>query len=225
MKQVIKSFLLVCLVCALCPVFSGCVLTAILIEFSSNCDPPIQTYHAAYMHKGDIVLEYSVVDRSPLFRGEHRFADRYWARLDLDKIDKVKDRPTKPYSIHRRPLSSWRKKRMTPIPIVDLRKQIPADESGQIADQDLQAFFKQQPINTLPQVFVCMDRKRKLFVCYMDKDSDKVKVYNVDPIESFFHVSRYPLLAVIPLAAVADIVVSPVIFTIWHLKYPNGWSL
>ncbi|MDD3949317.1 MAG: hypothetical protein PHT43_07620 [Anaerolineaceae bacterium] len=219
MKQLINIIVPACLLCFLCSVLPGCFITNELINSCKDFDPRVQTYHAAYMHKGDIVLEYTVQDQS----NRKRFADRYWATLHPDKMADgyVKG----DYSIHRKPLPDRMKKKITPVPIVDLRKQLPDDDNGLIKYEAIYAFLEQQPIDTLPQVFVCMDRGIQLYVRYIDPDSGKIKIYTHEPYEIFIHSSRYPIfLALLPFAVVGDIVTFPVACTVVLLYVPR-WPM
>jgi hypothetical protein len=172
------------------------------------------------MHEDDIILEYTVQDQSD----RKRFADRYWVRLHSDKLADgfVKG----DYSIHRKPLPDRKKKKMTPIPIVDLYKQFPVDENGRFkyGKYGIIDFLKQQPVDTLPQIFVSMNGCQQLYVRYLDADSGKVKVYNYESYESFIHYSNYPkLIALFPFALVGDIVTFPVVLVV--LLYFPRWPM
>ncbi|NLZ62937.1 MAG: hypothetical protein GX902_03935 [Lentisphaerae bacterium] len=217
MKQLIKAIVPACLLGSLCSILSGCFITNELIDSCKDRDPRAETYHAAYMHEGDIILEYTVQDQKP----GKRLADRYWVRLYLDNLA---DECLKgDYSIHRKPLPDREKKKMTPIPIVDLHKQIPVDDNERFKHGTID-FIKQQPIDTLPQVFVYTSDWQRLYVRYLDADSGKVKVYNYESYESFIHGLNYPkLIALFPFAVIGDIVTFPVMLVV--LLYVPRWPM
>ena len=219
MKRLIKFITPVWLLCSLCLALYGCttgMVTHTLIRSCDEADPPVQAYHAAFTHKGDVVLDYTVQDRND--RTFHRFAERYWATLHLDKLA---DRSVKgDYSIHRTPLSDQHRKKMTPIPIIDLRKHVAPADDGYMKFDTIFAFLKQQPTNTLPQVFVCMNSGSQLYVRYMDPESRKIEIYTSEPYDVFIPGSRYPkLLVIYPFALMGDIVTFPL------LLFSPRWSM
>jgi hypothetical protein len=195
---------------------TGLFSDALITNFR-KADPPVESYHAAYLYKGNVVLEYTVTDRHDSSR--QRVSDRYWATLDLDKLADYSPKnlysgkiPSKSrYSIHRKLLPDQQRENLTPIPIVDLRDHVAPASDGRIKADDIFAFLNKQSSDRLPQVSVCMKcAGTQLHIRYRDPESGKIKFETNEPFDVFIPASRYPrFLILYPFALLADIVTLP----------------
>jgi hypothetical protein len=168
---------------------SGCatgICTDRLIRANRMTDPQIKQYHAAYAHRGEIILEYTVLDT------DQRIADRYWAELHVDMLpDRM--RPGD-YTIHRRPLRESKRKRMEPIPLIDRQH-----DTNQT--------------DAVPAVFVNSARRTELNVRYRNPETGKTEWYQDWPRDRFIPAARYPkVIAVWPFAFVGDLVTWPFVW-------------
>jgi hypothetical protein len=198
----------------------GCAATSLKSSLKSSCqvaDPPVEAYHAAFEYHGDIILEYTVKNRDDgKFK---RLSDKYWAELHPAMLG---DQTVKgDYTVHREPLAESKRMMMHPIPIVDLRQEVPPAADGRMGFEPIFTYINRQPAQSVPQVFTCMGCGTQLYVRYRDPTTARIAVYQTDPYEVFIPASRYPkLIALYPFAFVGDILIFPFAYlnpmTHWH---------
>jgi hypothetical protein len=169
----------------------GCELgsnTSRLVESCKAWDPPVETYHAAYAIENGVLLDYTVRNRSD---GHYRrYADRYWATLRLDRIDRTLI--TNDYNVRRSPLRDKTKKA---LPLIDLAPVVARASDGHRKFDDVLAYINKQPESDLPQVYIVSDEEWfSLYIRYRNPDSGRLDVYRNAPHGVFFPPARCPKL-------------------------------
>jgi hypothetical protein len=183
-------------------------------------DPRVVKYHAAYLHENELVLEYSV--RHKLFDRERRYADKYWARINLDgmtaaiSVDGIPEMDRSRYAIYRKPLAESHKKAMTPIQFVVL-PECPGFKTISYEERmrGMRQRIAQIPATSQPQVFLCGSRKQfdDPIDCVLRCQSPPSRspcLYSICLERKFIPVSQYPKALILYPVAVSVTIAGPI---------------